>query len=180
MNRMHSWYEHILKKDYIYKLQNTNVLNFQKIDRLAINICVNSAINDSKQILLCLTALELITNQKPVTYRSRKSIAAFKLRKNVVIGAKLILRKQNMYDFLDNFIFLALPKLTGFKGFKPLKIGSSNYVNFGIFDIAIFPQVSDNTDNFQKQIGATLTCIGNQKVQDMNLLLSSFQIPKRK
>uniref|UniRef100_A0A7S0YYH7 Ribosomal protein L5 n=1 Tax=Hemiselmis tepida TaxID=464990 RepID=A0A7S0YYH7_9CRYP len=180
MNRIHSWYEHVSKKDYIYKLQNTNVFNIQKLDRIAVNICINSAINDSKQILLCLTALELITNQKPVIYRSRKSIAAFKVRKNVVIGAKLILRKQNMYDFLDAFIFLTLPKLKGFRGFKPLKIGSFNYVNFGIFDIVIFPQLNDNADNFQKQLGATFTCIGNSKVQNMNLLLNSFQIPKRK
>ncbi|YP_001874798.1 ribosomal protein L5 (mitochondrion) [Hemiselmis andersenii] len=177
MNRIYSWYEHVSKKDYIYKLQYTNVFNIQKLDRIVINIGINSAIHDPKQILLCLTALELITTQKPVIYRSKKSIAAFKVRKNVIIGAKLLLRKQNMYDFLDTFIFLTLPKLNGFRGFK---LSRSNCVNFGVFDILIFPQLHDNADNFQKQLGATFTCIGKSKVQNMNLLLNSFQIPQRK
>lgn len=180
MNRIHSWYEHISKKDYIYKLQNKNVFEIQKLDRIVVNVSINSAINDSKQILLCLTALELITNQKPVIYRARKSIAAFKVRKNTVIGTKLILRKQNMYDFLDTFIFLALPKLNGFKGFKSLKIGSSNYVNFGLPNLVIFPQLNDYSDHFQKQLGATFTCIGGVNIQNMSLLLNSCQIPKKK
>jgi large subunit ribosomal protein L5 len=67
---------------------------------------MNDAINDSKQILLSITALELITNQKPVMYNSKKSIAAFKLKKNMVIGCNILLRKQNMYDFLNLFIYL--------------------------------------------------------------------------
>lgn len=177
MNRVYLWHEHIFKKDCIYKLQSTNVLCIPILDKIMINICINEAINDSKQILPCITALELITNQKPIIYRSKKSIAAFKLRKNTVIGCKVLLRKKNMYDFLDSFVFLVLPKLINFKGFT--NSHKQNNINIGVFDLLSFPQLNDAGARFQKKLGATFTFVAKSNFQSINLILNSYQIPQK-
>jgi large subunit ribosomal protein L5 len=177
MNKMHLWQEHILKKDYVYKLQVTNILSIPKLNKVILNICMNDAINDSKQILLSITALELITNQKPIIYRSKKSIAAFKLKKNTIIGSNLILRKRNMHDFLNLFIYFVLPKLVTFKSSHPKTVGVINSLSIGIFDLINFPQLNDNTIRFQKKLGATFTFIGKSDFKNINLMLNSYQIP---
>jgi large subunit ribosomal protein L5 len=178
MNRIYLWNKHVLNKDHLYKLQRTNAYENPTLVKMIFNVSQNVAINDSKQILSCLTAVELITTQKPIIYRSKKSIAAFKLRKNAIIGCKLTLRKSNMYEFLDSLVFLVLPKLPNFKGFLQTK--SKNNVNIGLTNLVDFPQLNHNSDRFQQKMGATITFIGNKSRKQskvLNLVLNSFQLP---
>jgi large subunit ribosomal protein L5 len=180
MNRLNLWQKQILKKDYIYKLQKTNTQSLPELVKVIINICMNDAVNDSKQILLSIIALELITNQKPIIYRSKKSIAAFKLKKNIVIGCKIILRKSNMFDFLDSFIFLVLPKLINFKGFTNVcSYRPINNISIGLFDILNFPQVNTNSVLFKK-IGGTFMFFTKTSFPVINLILNSYQMPHLK
>lgn len=176
MNRIYLWQTSISKKDHTYKLYITNTCNIPHLDKIAINIGINDSINESKKILSCITALELVTNQKPVTYRSKKSIAIFKLRKNTIIGCKLILRKQNLYNFLDIFIFFALPKLNNFKGFTNFY----DNINIGVFDFAVFPQLNDHITQFPKNLGGTFTFNIKPLGNYCNLILNSFQVPNKK
>lgn len=180
MNRIYLWHERISKKDYTYKLCTTNTFNIPHLNNIAINIGINDSINESKKILSCITALELVTNQKPIIYRSKKSISIFKLRKNTVIGCKLILRKQNLYNFLDIFIFFALPKLNNFKGFTNITTNLHNNINIGIFDFAVFPQLNDHITQFPKNLGGTFTFKIEPTIKYSNLILNSFQVPNKK
>lgn len=178
MSRFHLWNKYVLSKECLYKLQKTNICDNPVLDKIIFNVSQNCAVNDSKQILLCLTAVEFITTQKPVIYRSKKSIAAFKLRKNAIIGCKLTLRKANMYEFLDSLVYLVLPKLPHFKGF--LRTKGKNNINLGLTNLVDFPQLNHNSDRFQQKTGATITFIGtkNQKQSDaLSLVLNGFQFP---
>jgi large subunit ribosomal protein L5 len=178
MNRIYLWNKHILNKDHLYKLQKTNACESSTLDKMIFNVSQNVAINDAKQILSCLTAVELITAQKPIVYRSKKSIAAFKLRKNAIIGCKLTLRKSNMYEFLDSLVFLVLPKLPNFKGFSQTK--GKNNLNIGLTNLVDFPQLNHNSDRFQQKTGATVTFIRKKSQKSdkvLNLVLNGFQLP---
>jgi len=178
MNRIYLWNKHILNKDHLYKLQKTNACESSTLDKIIFNVSQNVAINDAKQILSCLTAVELITAQKPIVYRSKKSIAAFKLRKNAIIGCKLTLRKSNLYEFLDSLVFLVLPKLPNFKGFSQTR--SRNNLNIGLTNLVDFPQLNHNSDRFQQKTGATVTFIrkkNQKKDKVLNLVLNGFQLP---
>jgi large subunit ribosomal protein L5 len=180
MNQIYLWQEFILKKDYTFKLRIANSFIIPKLSKVVVNICMNEAINDSKQILLCITALELISSQKPFIYSSKKSISAFKLKKNMIIGCNIILRKKNMYDFLSLLVYFVLPKLNTFKGFcYTLPNMITNSKSIGIFDLIYFPQLNDNAIGFQKRLGATLSFITNFNFKNINLMLNSCQIPHR-
>jgi large subunit ribosomal protein L5 len=178
MNQLFLWQKLFLKKDYIYKLQNTCAISIPKLNKIVVNTCMNDAINDSKQILVSITALELITNQKPNIYRSKKSIAEFKLKKYTIIGCNLILRGNKIYDFIGSFIFFVLPKLINFKNFfTSTNSKAYNNINMGIIDLIPFPPLNNNSICFQKKIGATFTFIAKSNFQNIDLLLNSYQVP---
>ncbi len=177
MNRLNLWYENVFKKDFIYKCQTTSTYKIPSLKCIVLNL--NN--NDVKQILSSISALELITNQKPVFYTAKKSIASFKLRQGAVIGCKVSLRKKYMFDFLDLLIFLVLPKISNFNGFMLMPLNSSIPVSLGISDLTIFAQLNKYSERFQKQCGCTITFISSEiNYQNQILLLNSFQIPQKK
>lgn len=175
MNRLHLWYENVFKKDFIYKYQTSSTYKIPTLKRVVLNL--NN--NEIKYILSSINALELITNQKPVFYTAKKSIAAFKLRQGAVIGCKVSLRKKNMFDFLDLLIFLVLPKIASFYGFSTLSVNS--LISIGLPDLTSFPQINKYSERFQKQCGCTITFITSTfKLQDQTVLLNSLQFPQKK
>lgn len=176
MNRLHLWYENIFKKDCIYKFQTFSVCKFPSLKKIAVNI--NN--NEVKNILPSITTLELITSQKPVFYTARKSIAAFKLREGVLIGSKVLLRKKNMFDFLDLFIFLVLPKVPNLKPFPIVDFSKNYQVCFAILDLTVFTQVNSYSERFQKNSGCSITFVCNHTTSLMqSALLQSFQLPQK-
>nr|YP_009476635.1 ribosomal protein L5 [Chroomonas placoidea]AVM81128.1 ribosomal protein L5 [Chroomonas placoidea] len=180
MNRLNLWHKHILKKDNIYKLQNSSIFQEPFLHKIIVNMNVKNAINDSKQILPAITALELVSYQKPKLYHSKKSIAAFKLRKNMVIGCKTTLQKQNLFALLDLLIVMVLPKMNNFEGFKEAKFKATNNINIGIQDLAVFPQINENSRHFVKKLGCNLTFFVKSKNNFIkNLIMSEYQIPKK-
>lgn len=177
MNRLHLWYEHIIKKDYIYKSQLYSTYKIPGLKQVVLNL--NN--NETKFILSCITALEFITNQKPVFYTAKKSIAAFKLRQGALIGCKVSLRKKHMFDFLDLLIFLVLSKIPNFTGFSHLKLNNNCTVSIGLNDITVFTQISKYSERFQRECGCTITFITNTfNSNNQTFLLSSFQFPQQK
>lgn len=179
MSRLHLWHKHVLKKDNIYKLKSPSIIKNQCLDKVIINLNVTDVVNDSKNILPAITALELITFQKPKFYYSRKSIAAFKLRKHTIIGSKITLQNDNLFNFLDILVFIVLPKLNNFKGFAFIKPNASNNISIGLTDLTIFPQINENIIHFTKKLGCTVTFFIKTKDNLMkNLIISQFQIPK--
>lgn len=177
MSRLHLWYEKVLKKDLIYKSQITSAYKIPSLKRVVLNL--NN--NEVKYILSSITALELITNQKPVFYTAKKSIASFKLRQGAVIGCKVSLRKRQMFEFLDLLIFLVLPKISNFNGFSLSSVGATSLVSVGLPDLSLFIQLSKYSERFQKQCGCTITFVTDSSMyHNKVLLLNGFQIPQKK
>ena len=173
MNRLQLWYEHISKKDFIYKCQTCSVYKIPSLNKIVLNL--NN--NETKTILSSITAVELITNQKPIFYTAKKSIAAFKLRQGALIGCKVSLRKKQMFDFLDLLVFLVLPKISLFNGFKSSNFCVNSNISLGLNDLTLFTQLNKYSERFPKQLGCTITFISNCKNQ--KILLNNFQFPQK-
>jgi len=177
MNRLNLWYEKVFKKDFIYKSQANSTYKIPALKRIVLNL--NN--NEIKYILSSINALELISNQKPVFYTAKKSMASFKLRQGAVIGCKLSLRKKNMFDFLDLLIFLVLPKIPNFNGFNFSASNTNSLISLGLPDLSVFPQINKYSERFQKQCGCTITLITNTfNPYNQVILLNSFQFPQKK
>lgn len=181
MNRLYLWYEYILRKDFVYKSNSRCFLDSPKLDKITVNSSLNAAIEDSTKIIPVNVALELITNQKPVVYYSKRSIASFKVRKNMPTGCKVVLRKQMMYDFFDLLLLVILPKINNFKGITITKHNIKGNISLGIIDLSLFFQFNDNNNYFPKELGITITfSIKSNLVYTEELVLNSFQIPINK
>jgi len=177
MNRLNLWYEQIFKKDCIYKKQISSIYEIPNLKKIVLNL--NN--NETKYILSSITAVELVTNQKPVFYTAKKSIAAFKLRQGSLIGCKVSLRKKHMFDFLELLIFLVLPKIPNFVGFYNSNLKNNYILSVGLNDLTFFLQISKYSERFQKQCGCTITFVTNTtNYNKQNFLLTSFQLPQKK
>lgn len=179
MNRLNVWSESILKKENLYKFKSTSIYKNPLLVKIILNLNIKSAHNDFKQMLPGLVCLELITLQKPVIYHAKKSIAAFKLRKNSIIGSKITLQKKQLFNTLDMLIHTVLAKTQNFKGFKQLEIHPMNQLNIGLLDLSIFQQINENQNHFSKKLGCNITFIiksNSNKIK--NLILNQYQIPK--
>lgn len=180
MSRLNLWYKSISKKDFVYKLQHSSALHDCQLKKVVISVNMNQTIQDVKQILVGLNAAELIAGQKPITYCAKKSVAAFKLRKDMILGCKVTLRKNNLFNLLDVLIFLVLPKVNDFYGLKDEKSKPITDISVGLKDLSVFPQVSNSSSLFAKRLGATLTFVTESKSQLAKaLIFSSFQIPRK-
>lgn len=126
-----------LMKDFSYG----NIMEVPKIKSIVLNVGMGEAIQDIKPLQAAAKELAIITGQQAVITRAKKSIATYKLRENMPIGCKVTLRGDRMYDFLDKFISLALPRIRDFKGIPSKSFdGRGNYA-FGIREQIIFPEI---------------------------------------
>ncbi|GBD95254.1 MAG TPA: 50S ribosomal protein L5 [Nitrospirae bacterium] len=126
-----------LQKDFSYK----SIMQVPRLKSIVLNVGMGEAIQDIKPLESAVRELATITGQAPVITRAKKSIAAFKLREGMPIGCKVTLRGDRMYDFLDRFICLALPRIRDFKGISAKSFdGRGNYA-FGIKEQIIFPEI---------------------------------------
>ena len=130
MARLKELYNKELKKTLMEKLKYKNQFQIPKIRKVVLNIGVGENALDSKKINSAVNDLTLISGQKPTITRAKKSIAGFKLRKGMEIGCKVTLRKNRMYEFIDRFITVALPRVRDFKGLS--KKGFDGRGNFSV------------------------------------------------
>lgn len=142
VNRLKSFYQSkvvpALMKEFGYK----SVMQVPKIDKIVVNAGLGSDKDNSKAFNTALEELALITGQKPVATVAKKSVSNFKLREGAKIGAKITLRGERMYEFLDRLISIALPRVRDFKGISPKAFdGRGNYA-LGIKEQLIFPEIS--------------------------------------
>ncbi len=127
-----------------------NPMEVPKIVKIVVNMGVGEAVQDIKLLERAMDDLKLITGQQPVIRRAKKSEAGFKLRKGMPVGAKVTLRKERMWDFLDRVISVALPRVKDFKGLNPRSFdGRGNYA-FGISEQIVFPEIDyDKVDRIR-------------------------------
>jgi len=162
-----------MKKKYNYK----NLMEVPKFKKVVINRGLGEAIDNAKALEVSINELTKISGQKVVSTKAKKSIAGFKLREGQKIGVKVTLRGKKMYDFLNKFINICLPKIRDFKGVRASFDGNGNYT-FGIMEQIIFPEISyEKTDKIR---GVNVTVVTSARTDDeAKELLSLIGVPFR-
>ena len=174
--RLHEKYKkeitNTLKEKYNYK----NSYEIPKLEKVVINMGVGEAVKDSKKIEVAVKELTAISGQKPIVTKSKKANASFKLREGMPIGVKVTLRKNKMYEFIDRFINVALPRVRDFRGINPKSFdGNGNYA-LGLKEQFVFPEIEyDNVDSAR---GMDIIFVTSAKSDDeAKELLSGFDFP---
>ena len=119
----------------------TNVMQVPRVEKIIVNMGIGDAIKDGRMLDAALEDLIVITGQKPVVTKARKSIAGFKLREGMAIGAKVTLRGDRMWEFLDRLLALALPRIRDFRGLSPRSFDGHGNYTLGVTEQLIFPEV---------------------------------------
>ena len=177
-------YEPRLKTEYRQRIRAamkdkfgySNEMQIPKLDKIVLNMGIGEAVTDSKKVQAAIADLTKISGQKPVATRARQSIAGFKLREGMVVGAKVTLRKDRMYEFLDRLITIALPRVKDFRGVNPKSFdGRGNYA-MGLKEQIIFPEIS--YDRIDKVRGMDIIVTTTAKTDDeARELLRLFGFP---
>jgi len=156
----------------------TNEMQVPRLDKIVINMGVGEATADSKKLTSAMEALTAIAGQKPVATKARKSIAAFKLREGMSVGAKVTLRKDQMYEFLDRLVTIALPRVKDFRGLNGKSFdGRGNYA-MGIKEHIVFPEI--NYDQIDQIWGMDIVvCTTARTDEEAKALLKEFDFPFR-
>ena len=176
MARLAEKYDTKLREELKGKFGLKNIFEVPKLEKIVVNIGVGEAVSDSKFINNAIENLSLITGQKPVVTKAKKSIAGFKLRKGLSIGCKVTLRKKRMYEFLDRLVYIALPRVRDFKGLSKKSFDGHGNYSIGIKEQIIFPEI--NYDKVDKVRGMDITIITTTKNQEYAYeLLKSFNLP---
>jgi large subunit ribosomal protein L5 len=148
--RMKALYDDRIVAAMTEKFGYKNRMQVPRIDKIVINMGVGEATQDKKKVDQAVSEMELIAGQRPVVTKAKKSIAQFKLREGMPIGCKVTLRKERMYEFLDRFITIALPRVRDFRGLSDKSFdGRGNYA-CGLKEQLIFPEISyDKVDQIR-------------------------------
>jgi large subunit ribosomal protein L5 len=179
MNEMQKRYKEnvipAMMKTFDYK----NVMQVPRMQKIVVNMGLGEALQNARILDTSLEELGIITGQKPVLTRARKSIANFKLREGNPIGCCVTLRKQKMYDFAYRFLNIALPRVRDFKGVSPKGFDGRGNLTIGVREQLIFPEI--NYDNVEKIKGMNITIVTSAKSDDeARELLSLLGVPFRK
>ena len=164
----------VLKDKFNYK----NDMQIPRLEKIVINMGVGEAVKDSKKIESAASEIAAITGQKPIITKSKKANASFKLREGMPIGVKVTLRKNKMYEFVDRFINIALPRVRDFRGINPKSFdGNGNYA-LGLKEQFVFPEIE--YDKIDALRGMNITITTSAKTDDeAKGLLSAFSFPFR-
>ncbi len=176
MSRLKITYEKDIVANLISKLSLKNKHDVPKIEKIILNMGLGEDASDSKKLKACVDDMALITGQKPVVTKFKKSISNFKTRKGANAGVKVTLRSQKMYEFIDRLVNIALPRIKDFRGLSSKGIDNSNNYSFGIKEHIIFPEV--NFDKVDKIRGLDVTIVTSSKNKQGTLeLLKEFNFP---
>ena len=161
-----------LKEQFGYK----NVNMIPKLNKIVINIGVGEAVQNTKALENAVSELALISGQKPVITKAKKSIATFKLRAGMPIGCMVTLRGERMYEFLDRFVNVSLPRVRDFKGISPNGFDGRGHYTVGVKEQLMFPEI--DYDKVEKSRGMNITFITTAKTDEEGReLLAKFRMP---
>jgi large subunit ribosomal protein L5 len=146
-----------------------NVMQVPRFEKVVLNMGIGDAVKDGRMLDAALADLEVITGQKPVVTKARKSIAGFKLREGMAIGAKVTLRGDRMWEFLDRLVTLALPRIRDFRGLDPNAFDGRGNYTLGVTEQLIFPEV--DYDKVLKVRGMDITVVTTAKDDGQGLAL---------
>ncbi|HEH2523019.1 TPA: 50S ribosomal protein L5 [Staphylococcus aureus] len=179
MNRLKEKFNIEVTENLMKKFNYSSVMEVPKIDKIVVNMGVGDAVQNSKVLDNVVEELELITGQKPLVTKAKKSIATFRLREGMPIGAKVTLRGERMYEFLDKLISVSLPRVRDFQGVsKKAFDGRGNYT-LGVKEQLIFPEI--DYDKVSKVRGMDIVIVTTANTdEEARELLANFGMPFRK
>ena len=174
--RLKQRYRDELRERLQSELSLGNVMEVPRLEKIVINMGVGEAVANSKAIDGALTDLTVIAGQRPVITRAKKSIANFKLREGNPIGAKVTLRGDRMWEFLDRLISLAIPRIRDFRGLPANSFDGRGNYTFGVTEQLIFPEI--DYDSVDKIRGMDITIVTTARTDDEGrALLAAFRFP---
>ena len=174
--RLHTFYKEEITSKLTEEFGYDNVMALPKLQKIVINVGVGEAIQDKKALDNVVENVALITGQQPVTTKAKKSISNFKLREGMPIGCKVTLRGRIMYEFLDRFINLALPRTRDFQGIPDKSFDGRGNYTMGVKEHTIFPEI--DTDKVTKLHGMDITFVTSAETdEEAFALLKHFGMP---
>lgn len=176
MTRLQDHYNETVRAQMQAEFTYGNVMEVPRLDKIVVNMGIGEAVADSKKIDKAAQELTLITGQKPIVIKAKKSVATFKLREGMPIGCKVTLRRDRMYEFLDRLINIALPQVRDFRGLPGKSFdGRGNYA-MGLREQIVFPEI--NYDDVEEMRGMDIVVVTTAKTDnEARALLKGLNLP---
>ncbi|WP_298643700.1 50S ribosomal protein L5 [uncultured Cardiobacterium sp.] len=178
MARLFVKYKDELAQHLLIKFNLSNIMEVPRLTKITINMGVGEAVNDKKILDNAIHDLALISGQKPIVTKSKKSIAGFKIRDGWPIGCKVTLRRERMYEFLDRLINISLPRTRDFRGLSSKAFDGRGNYTFGIREHIVFPEIDFEKTDAIRGMDITVTTTAKDDVS-AKALLESFGFPFR-
>ena len=179
VSRYHKFYDEVVVPKLMKELEIKNIMDCPKLEKIIVNMGVGEATQNSKLMDAAMADLTIITGQKPLLRKAKKSEAGFKLREGMPIGAKVTLRKERMYDFLDRLVNVVLPRVRDFEGVPSNSFDGRGNYSLGLRDQLVFPEI--DFDKVEKLLGMSITMVSSAKTdEEGRALLKAFGMPFKK
>ena len=179
MNRLRQKYENEVKNQMVEKFGYKSVMQIPTIDKIVINMGIGDAVSNSKVLDEAVAELALITGQKPVITRAKKSIAGFRLREGMPIGCKVTLRGERMYDFLDKLVSVSFPRVRDFRGVSKKSFDGRGNYTLGVKEQLIFPEIDFDKVNKVRGMDIVVVTTANTD-EEARELLTQLGMPFQK
>ncbi|MDQ0228306.1 50S ribosomal protein L5 [Metabacillus niabensis] len=179
MNRLKEKYQKEITPALMSKFSYKSVMQAPKIEKIVINMGVGDAVSNSKALDVAVEELAQITGQKPVITKAKKSIAGFRLREGMPIGAKVTLRGERMYQFLDKLISVSLPRVRDFRGVSKKSFDGRGNYTLGVKEQLIFPEIDYDKVNKVRGMDIVIVTTANTD-EEARELLTQFGMPFQK
>jgi large subunit ribosomal protein L5 len=177
--RMRRMYDDVIRTRLLEEFSYGNPMEVPRLDKIVLNMGVGESTQDSKKAQAAADDLTMIAGQKAVVTRARKSVATFKVREQMPIGAKVTLRSARMYDFVDRLVTIALPRVRDFRGLNPKSFDGRGNFAMGIKEHIVFPEI--NYDQVEEIWGLDIiVCTTANTDDEARALLRHFNFPFRK
>ncbi|MBF1280052.1 MAG: 50S ribosomal protein L5 [Neisseria lactamica] len=176
MARLREFYKNTVVPELVKQFGYKSVMEVPRIEKITLNMGVGEAIADKKVMEHAVSDLEKIAGQKPVVTVARKSIAGFKIRDNYPVGCKVTLRRDQMFEFLDRLITIALPRVRDFRGVSGKSFDGRGNYNMGVREQIIFPEIEYDKIDALRGLNITITTTAKTD-EEAKALLSLFKFP---
>jgi len=174
--RLKKHYNEVVRKEMQDKFNYTNTMMMPKVDKIVINMGVGESTTDSKKAAVAAADLTLIAGQKAMVTRAKKSIAGFKVREDMPLGAKVTLRGNQMFEFMDRLVTIALPRVRDFRGLNPKSFDGRGNFAMGIKEHIVFPEIDyDKVDSVRGM--DVIVCTTAETDDEARELLRAFNFP---
>jgi len=170
MNNLNKFYKKEVINKLMKELNLSNVMEVPKVLKVTLNMGVGKTVTDKKYLIKALEDLTIISGQKAVSTKAKKSESGFKIRAGMEIGCKVTLRKKRMYDFLERLIYMALPRVRDFRGLSVKAFDKQGNYNLGIKEQIIFPEIDYDKIDIIRGLDINITTSANNISQGFALL----------